>query len=110
MDIACARCAAAVCVADVDQLLRAAFCAHCLTIAEVQAFADREAVWHSEEMQRANAARARFESRKQRLIREEQQRLAKLAERSTVASETAALPEHIRLAMQRSRLKRAGDL
>jgi Na+-translocating ferredoxin:NAD+ oxidoreductase RnfC subunit len=97
-------------VNDTDQLLRTVFCSRCRTVSEVQTFADREAVWHQEEIQRANAARARFESRKQRLIREEQQRLAKLAERSTAASETAALPEHIRLAMQRARQKRTSDL
>jgi hypothetical protein len=110
MDVACARCSVAVSITDTDRLLRSVFCDRCLTTAEVQALAVREASWHREEVQRANAARSRFESRKQRLIRDEQQRLAKLAERSTAASESAALPEHIRLATQRARQKRTGDL
>jgi hypothetical protein len=88
---------------DAPTLLRSVFCTTCGAMPEVRAFAADEALWHDQEIQRADAARRRFEARRQRLIREEQQRLAKLAERSAAASESTALPDHIQLAMQRAR-------
>jgi Na+-translocating ferredoxin:NAD+ oxidoreductase RnfC subunit len=103
VDVACARCGVVVRVNDAPTLLRSVFCATCVALPEVRAFAADEALWHDHEFQRANAARRRFEARSRRLIREEQQRLAKLAERSVAASESAALPDHIQLAMQRAR-------
>jgi Na+-translocating ferredoxin:NAD+ oxidoreductase RnfC subunit len=103
VDVACARCAVVVSIDDATTLLRSVFCATCGAMPEVRAFAADEANWHHQEIQRANAARRRFEARSQRLVREEQQRLAKLAERSVAASETTALPDHIQLAMQRAR-------
>lgn len=103
MDVTCARCGVVVSIDDAPTLLRSVFCASCGVLPEVRAFAADEALWHDYEIQRANAARRRFEARRQRLIREEQQRLSKLAERSAAASEVAALPDHIQLAVQRAR-------
>jgi Na+-translocating ferredoxin:NAD+ oxidoreductase RnfC subunit len=103
VDVACARCGAVVSIDDAPTLLRSVFCASCVAVPEVSSFVADEANWHAHEVQRANAARRRFESRRQRLIREEQQRLSRLAERSIAASESAVLPDHIQLAMQRAR-------
>ena len=100
----CARCGAPCYIEHAETLLRVVVCACCQTLPEVRAFMAAEAQWHQAERGRANAARARFEARKRRLIREDEQRLAKLAELSReLPAAEKAMSDHLRAALQRTR-------
>ena len=104
MQVLCARCATPFSIERPQQLLITPVCVACSAQSEVSSFIDSEAKWHSEELVRADKARARFAARKRRLAVEEQQRLARLAERSRALPVTAAaLPEPIRAAALRAR-------
>ena len=108
MQASCARCGLPCTIATPEALLCHVVCARCSEDAGVAAFIREEAQWFAEDRIRATAARQRFDARLLRLQREEQDRLARLAERSrALPTGTAALPDHILAATRRARQKTA---
>ncbi|MDZ4812137.1 MAG: hypothetical protein SGI99_05910 [Pseudomonadota bacterium] len=70
----------------------------------MRAFSAAETQWQLSERSRADAARSRFEARKRRLLREDEQRLARLAELSRdLPAPESAIPDRIQAALQRAR-------
>jgi Na+-translocating ferredoxin:NAD+ oxidoreductase RnfC subunit len=96
----CARCNAPCRIEQPREQLYSVLCEACRVLPAVREFVTREAQWAQQELGRADAARARFNARKLRLQREEQQRLTKLAERSRNLPNTN---ERLRAALQRAR-------
>jgi hypothetical protein len=105
---ACARCGVPCTVATPEALLCHVVCARCSEDTRVAAFVREQSEWFAEDRIRAAAARQRFDARRLRLQREEQERLARLAERSReVPAATAALPDHILAAAARRARQKA---
>lgn len=104
MQTACERCGAPCHIERAETILCSVVCARCQALPDVRAFMAAQAQWQQSERSRADAARIRFESRKHRLLREDQQRLVRLAELSRdLPALESAMPDRIQAALQRAR-------
>jgi len=105
MTEACARCGSEPAVSAASTRATA-LCSTCADRPEVAAFLTEEARWRAREVQRARAARLRYEARAMRLQREAAQRDQLLAGKGdALSARSAAEDDPISAAIERARAR-----